>query len=329
MIKTIFHFFLQVVVLFILGLYAFGFNYSLGWYLFYFYGLFCFVNWVLWLLPSRFLLFSLNQTITHVQTKEKLPIHFNQKRHLYPHITINGENIVPDKQEIFYLSVFFKYRGTVDTLPLSLEIRDLTGKLRRRKRYLLNTELLILPKLNLEYSQNLYAFLLKKGLLHRKDEFSSEIADHRSYHYGDPLNQINWKLSARMEDLVTRELLPEKNQPILALLWSDSEELLGLYYSLYQQHKNDFHFVLWSQKGVLSQNIPPKEWADYHRGDPPEAMPKNRSILLFSEQKESTNSIIDWLQQNNSVTRIEQKENLQIHGKKQRWTLPKVVAADD
>lgn len=329
MIKTILHFTLQVSVLLGLGLYAFGFDYSLGWYLFYFYLLFCFVNWFMWLMPAVLLSFSLKQTVAHVQTQEQLPIVFDRRLFLDPYLSFNGKTISLNKNEELYLPVFFKHRGIVDSLPLTLEISDLTGKLQRKKTYVLKEKVLVLPKPDFEYSQNLYTFLMKNRLLYEKDHFSSEIADHRNYQYGDPLNRINWKLSARTEDLITRELLPEENQPVLVILWSDSEELINLYYSFYQQHKNDFHFLIWSKSGVLSQHITPEEWAVYQQGPPAGALPKNRQILLFSERNETTAPSITFLQQHNSVTLIEHQEMLQIHGKKQSWTLPKAVNTDD
>ena len=97
-----------------------------------------------------------------------------------------------------------KKRGKIETLPVTLKSRDLFGWFKKEERRQLPVDWLVLPK---EHPSTGEVNLLLQQFIHARDQGDSSflIKNYRPYSPGDPLKQIDWKVSSRKRELTFRE----------------------------------------------------------------------------------------------------------------------------
>ena len=132
-------------------------------------------------------------------------------------------------------------RGRYQEMSLLLEVSDWLGFFTINYRYQLAFELQVLPAYLPAEAQQFKGMLqAQQQALSSLAQPSFEVKSLRTYREGDPFEQIDWKLSAKGEELIVREVEQEREQQLvflyLGLEGQQSEKLLALMYTLQETY---------------------------------------------------------------------------------------------
>lgn len=233
--------------LFILA-YAFLFNNTTGWFLFWL-ATFFYLGLSLRLLASlRRIHVSCPEVFTiHSGEHTKLPMTFTGRglQQFYPALMITLHH--PTRQiqrDISFwhrgkLGIHFAPfpRGTYQDFSLTLASCDLLGIALKEQTRPFPLQLTVLPYDLAPQAKALFQFLyLKKPQPFLGDaQKSYDLKNFRRYEYRDGLRQIDWKVSARLGEVVVRELENEPLQEMALVFYGADvlhiEENFGLFYS--------------------------------------------------------------------------------------------------
>lgn len=173
-----------------------------------------------------FLRFKYIQTIdkSHIIKGDKINFIFNINNEdifLYPYLKVNfyGSDTIffnqfkaqllsiePYKRTNFSFELECKYRGSYDIGIRSIEIEDFLGIFRLKYNIIETKRITVYPKIT--YLEKFYLktnYLSEShSILDTKLEDLTTISDIRKYAYGDTLKRIHWKLSAKKNELVSK-----------------------------------------------------------------------------------------------------------------------------
>lgn len=143
-------------------------------------------------------------------------------------------------------------RGLYPGLRLPLVAQDLFGWTQKRAQLTVETPLVVDPRHEAKLSEQVAVNLqeMMSGPRNRGDEPSFDLREFRDYAQGDPVNQIDWKATARRDQVVVRENEPAPSPQWNAVLVASSgayfEQMLGVFVTLTRQ------VVLWSEANMLT-----------------------------------------------------------------------------
>lgn len=268
-----------VVTLVFLAL-AISFNQLTLWLIAYF-SLGCLLaDLLLWLTPLRRIRFTPVKETLRAEESSNVPISF-QPRGWFWHLQMGQKSLFLPQAGTLKLKLPPQKRGLQKQIRLPLIATDLSGLLVRRSIRQIESELVILPKVARSEAREL-ARLIQKQQVALNTGLPIETGDHRPYQMGDPMKRINWKLSAKSDELLLREQIAEPEFPILLILWTDSEELISYCYSLlpFLQH---IPVELWSTHGIMKPPFAPKQWALYQKSARALSRPQQKLVICFHE----------------------------------------------
>ncbi|STP30788.1 Protein of uncharacterised function DUF58 [Enterococcus durans] len=254
--------------------FAILFNNSLGWFLATFATLY--LLWSFLSLGSLLRKIAVSSSVPAFINREKATVttvYFSKARAFsipLPRLTIRfSENFSPQQQTVFVVSkkkqevqatFNLPSRGTLKTAPIELIAYDPLGLFRKSIKLEIPFNTTVLPRLCEEEANQLF-----EQLIHEQRKFpqkgGEELKEYRPYRYGDPVNRINWKLSAHSQEWLYRET--EEKQPMSEIslcFWGVDdpffEETLDIYYSFYQLVKDKNPKMIVLGKDHFSQNEP-------------------------------------------------------------------------
>lgn len=129
-------------------------------------------------------------------------------------------------------------RGIYRSLQIEFVTKDLFNLLRKTNRFSVDTTLMVMPPLALADSQEIITLLEMLRVLPLSTNFvkSQDIKALRDYREGDQLNKIDWKLSAKRDHLMVKDLENEHQEKVSVLFYGNEgkfyEDLLATFYSL-------------------------------------------------------------------------------------------------
>ncbi len=148
-------------------------------------------------------------------------------------------------------------RGLEHPFEFTLLTGDPFGWLIKRQRLVMTAERLVLPAIHPQAAA-FRRFIQKE----QKQQFfgtpSYDIKNYRPYRLGDPLKQMDWKLSSRLQQLILREYQTyQEVATLLAFYGQDSpyfEEMLSFFYSLQKGwHQTGIEVLLIGKTGRIFQ----------------------------------------------------------------------------
>ena len=187
-----------------------------------------------------------------------------------PRLTIRfSEDFSPSQQTIFVLSkkkqgvqttINLPSRGKLQTVMIELIAYDSLGLFRKSIKLEIPFITTVLPRFCEKEANQLF-----EQLIHERKQISQkggeELKEYRPYRYGDPVNRINWKLSAHSQEWLYRET--EEKQPMSEIslcFWGLDdpffEETLDIYYSFYQLVKDKNPEMIVLGKEYFHENTP-------------------------------------------------------------------------
>lgn len=110
------------------------------------------------------------------------------------------------EREIISKTITAKYRGLYDLGPIDIEISDALGVFTRKSRIYSDTSIKVYPRVHKVERINLKS-MQSYGTLSTKQktfEDNSSLSDLRRYSPGDSIKRINWKVSAKKNDLLVK-----------------------------------------------------------------------------------------------------------------------------
>lgn len=158
-------------------------------------------------------------------------------------------------------------RGIVQKQTMHITASDLFSWLKKESTNSFTVHWLVLPAVH--PLGKVAANFFQKQLILNKQNFgepSFKIKKFRPYQSGDRLNQIDWKLSSKQQELVLREY--EQEQPIETIFLfygknsASFEAMLSLFYSFWQEFQKDkSRFVLLGEQGASSTNLTQEDFS--------------------------------------------------------------------
>ena len=242
-------------------LYASVFNNSSGWFMFYFMTILFLFSY--FSISPHFKNAELNfekNNFYHQGIKNQLEITLSRKWtflglgvrvNLYPiedkgsFLTKHIAFVMTGKKEVVILEWMPMKRGIYKDLSLMTITQDYFKIFSKRKKIKLNTTLFVLPRENKEMSKTIYSTITE--LSQFKDWIrTNEVQQYRTYQEGDSWRFIDWKLSAKNQEIILKEfeLEKEKNLHLIFLGQNGSqfEDMLSCYYTFQKELTNQIDF---------------------------------------------------------------------------------------
>lgn len=141
-------------------------------------------------------------------------------------------------------------RGFNETISIEVTAKDYFGLLRKTRRFQLEIASTTLPRSKTGETALVTNQLRKIGYTEPSAQKSFDIRNYRTYQYGDSLNRVDWKLSARSQELILREFEPEPTTQQTLCFWGEEaerfEQALDLTFSIAQHWTTakNFHLLL-------------------------------------------------------------------------------------
>ncbi|WP_177165649.1 DUF58 domain-containing protein [Isobaculum melis] len=146
------------------------------------------------------------------------------------------------KTEAIYFQQVVLKRGCYQHNALLIEAGDPFGLIVKHKKLQLTQAILVYPAYLATIKEEIIKkmIVLKPALFQRNDLSDFQLKNIRPYQLGDPIQQIDWKISAKQQDLYTKEYEQEKNESSYAVIFyglshGSYEGLLSACYSVYDQ----------------------------------------------------------------------------------------------
>lgn len=128
-----------------------------------------------------------------------------------------------------------KQRGVFSELHFTVGVTDFFNLVERRTQEQVHQQLIVLPETR-KIAPTFLNQLKKMSLAKRGYERTDKLRDFRPYRAGDPLKQVDWKLSSKQDDLILREYEVSQPESPTFILWgeadADFEALVSYYFSL-------------------------------------------------------------------------------------------------
>jgi uncharacterized protein (DUF58 family) len=222
----------KIVLLFILILLTFSYAMFQGgfvsWFLFYSFLPFAVYGVALFFYPMKVLNVTRVLEKTHYQAGEPVKIKINVKRsNPFPLFYLLIEDDIPDSsnqthhssyERILFYPGFkkeFSYEYTMDKLPrgeyffhsITLRIGDPLGLFEREKKIATKEKIIVYPSYS-ELPNSFFESQYNQGLMaskNRKVLDTSMVVGVRDYQPGDRFSWINWKASAKRNEMMTKE----------------------------------------------------------------------------------------------------------------------------
>lgn len=115
-------------------------------------------------------------------------------------------SLLPMGREIVRREIPARYRGIYELGPIDIEIYDVLGVFKRKRRVLSDTRVKVYPRIHSIEKINLKS-LQSYGTLTTKQkafEDNTSISDIRKYYPGDSIKRIHWKVSAKKRNLLVK-----------------------------------------------------------------------------------------------------------------------------
>lgn len=323
--KRLFVFFkilLSIIVLFFVFIYAVTFNSQLGWVILLLMILF-------FLLNSLSLLGSLKHmsinpiSAINTQVNEKKTVYIeleNQKKRrvFFPILIIKNETLNLN----YRLVLFFKRKQQisinwlaterlfVENLEFELISTDLFGLFKKSKLVEVPTKIYVLPahQSNGNSILDLLNSEMKQAMF---GEATFDLEKIRLYQFGDPVKQIDWKLSSKKQELIFKEYEMYESADILFLFYGVRsfyyERMLNLFFSLYQEiDKKEYSFRLMGNNIDKEKVLDILDFAKIKGSDDPGEIPsfKEEYLIIFTPEK--TGSLI------RNMSKIDARKKIQI-----------------
>lgn len=263
------------VIIYLLSFcYAIFFVNQTGWLLFFFLTLIAGIDLLSFLWPLHQLEFhSLNNLELHVRQPAELSFLIKKKGWIcwFIHPVISKEKIM-NTLPFFYFgqkkSIIIEFtpqkRGIIQSEEIEVSATDLFGWFERRRNFKVSVNWRVLPAFQLLEKNHLVQRMLKDS-----GEFTYDIKNYRTYQPGDPLKQIDWKVSAKKRELLLKQYDRQTTLAIRLVFYGQAspyfEEMLSLFYSLYKQLGDQVDYQLiganlnrqgdWAEKFALIQPL--------------------------------------------------------------------------
>lgn len=146
-----------------------------------------------------------------------------------------------DDRQVLFLTAKIEgdlERGVYQSAQASFVSNDLFNLLRKTHRFPLETTILIMPQMRVADSHEVMSILSRQKLLPLGANFikNQDVKALRDYREGDQLNQIDWKLSAKRDQLIVKEFESDPQEDLIFLFYGNDgqyyEEMLALFYTI-------------------------------------------------------------------------------------------------
>lgn len=242
-------FFLVLLGFALLTAYAVIFNNTSGWLLWLFYVGFILLNLVTLVFPLRQLQLTVPETFwTQAGTTFLLPVTVKSRGWFW--VPAFSVSLPQHAQQPIFRSFYHGQRLTLNfpieglqrgiypDLSVLVTAGDWFGLFQKSRKYVLPSELVVLPAVDESMAQ-FVPRLRKEQQMTLFGERTAEIRNHREYHRGDSLKQIDWKLTARSRQLMIREYQEKQESPVVFIFWGEAgpffETQLRAYFNVQQQ----------------------------------------------------------------------------------------------
>lgn len=261
-------------IYFLFVVFSILFNNPLGWFLSTFTTLY--LLWSFLSLGSLLRKIEVSSAVPTLMNRGKatsVTIYFSKARVLsipLPRLTIRfSENFFPQHQTIFVVSkkkqamqatIRLPSRGNLQTVMIKLVAYDPLGLLRKSIKLEIPFITTVLPQF-----REIEAKQLFEQIVHEQKQIpkkgGEELKEYRPYRYGDPVNRINWKLSAHSQEWLYRETEEKKPLTEISLcFWGLDdpffEKMLDTYYSFYHLAKDKNLEIIILGKNHFRENEP-------------------------------------------------------------------------
>lgn len=296
--------------------FAIVFNKTGTWIVFYFLTLFFIVSGFSLLFASQ--PYQLKQKDVQVQPISGKPNEveltlISPRKTWIPHaeasISIHQQSIESERFTSFlanHINLNFKSplfaRGIYPDLQVTLYYRDFFGILYRTQKLKTSLRLTIYPTLQSQQATTIADFLNQyhHELFYELDETNFDLKKVRPYLPGDRINQIDWKLTSKKQELIFREFERDKTTyPVylfLGVYHHDYEIMLSLYYSFITQQikQSEAPYYLFNDES-LWLHPSPNQFATLDNTIDPlqqfiailDQIDKQKTIILFTTHPES------------------------------------------
>lgn len=251
--------FLWFFFLAFLYLIAIVFDQMIFWMLFYFVGLFLIVCFLSILAPFPRIRKDYAEEVI-IQAKEPFslatPLQAKKFSYsFYPHLQGelhlgNGQvsDLINASNTTLNWDLSHLNRGIFTDATAQLAIKDFVGFLRRTTTSTLNLRIIVLPEKKDALASKILTKLMGESTLSSQDNYlkSFQIKALRDYQNGDHYNEIDWKLSAKKQSLMIKEVEQEKKNALipvfLGLNTPKFEESLATFASFLEIAQNQLTF---------------------------------------------------------------------------------------
>ncbi|WP_265459180.1 DUF58 domain-containing protein [Enterococcus sp. HY326] len=310
--------------------YAAAFNTQIGWSLLFFFGLLFLIN-LLTILPFlRKITFISHDSVYSYRFQplkmevliEKMGsrlLPFGKLFINFPEWSDQTWRIVGyrGKRQQLEVTIQAKERGVYHELPLKVTATDLVELFSKTQRIQMKQELIVLPEVKAEAYLLLRNFKTSQKLsLIGENNFS--IKSYRDYRPGDPLKNIDWKLSSKERTLVYREQEMERPSEVVLVFWGQAaaefEESLSWYYSLQKllaQNAN-FYQIIVGQQLKTGTLIETETFATIKPFTETPVLPKFKGSQVLVITPVQTPELVAFLQENQRRKKIQVLDIKQI-----------------
>jgi len=201
------------------------------------------------------------------------------------------------KKETVCLEWLPMERGIYDDLSIRLITSDYFKLFSKMKTLKLETALYVLPKENKRMSEKIYTSIFELNQLETR-QLTTEVKKYRTYQEGDSWRFIDWKISAKNQEVIIKEFEVEK-ETVFHLIFLGStglhfEKMLSCYYTFQRELAKKIEF---DQTMIINEgcyfNYNSKEifaWLTPYKEIPKEhsemATIKEKIILVFLTTEE-------------------------------------------
>lgn len=231
-------------------LYAGIFNNSLGWLLVDFFLLFLFLDLLSMMSSLRRLSLDAPKELfieKYASKNFEAILRLNGKHfRFYPRLQIKPNRwLTAEPNEWFGFSKETKLtcrikadqRGVYEHFFIRIEQPDFFGVLKKQRKLLFPTTFYVLPKSQNRYTRPLLNWLISQNILgHQHTPKPFDLHSYRPYEEGMPLQMVDWKLSAKSQNLIVKEYQTQQEaKPFFLFAASEGKEfelLLELFYQV-------------------------------------------------------------------------------------------------
>lgn len=267
---------------------------------------------------------------TQVNEKTKIIIDLKNtknKRVFFPVLIIRNKNLGLDyrlvlffkKQQSFSIEWVAKERLFLDSLDFEIISTDFFGLFKKSKTVEIPTSIYVLPlsQMNGNSILELLNRELKQAMF---GESSFDLEKIRLYQSGDPVKQIDWKLSSKKQELIFREYEMHQTANALFLFYGVRsfyyEKMLSFFFSLYQTvEKKEYSFLLMGDNINPDKKLDILDFAKIKKSDNPGRIPVIKEELLVIFTPEITGSLTKELAKIDPRKKVQVLEFKEIEGR--------------